>query len=83
MGTKPKAVLITIAYSAVATAVVYKISALITSGGRIEENLELEGMDIGYHGEQHLVVDETHVVASIKAKKSKNTLSLAQKKPHF
>ena len=64
-----KAVLITIAYSAVATAVVYKISALITSGGRIEENLELEGMDIGYHGEQHLVVEETHVVASIKAKK--------------
>lgn len=63
-----KAVLITIAYSAIATAVVYKVSALITSGGRINEELELEGMDIGYHGEQHLVVDDTHVVASVKKK---------------
>ena len=61
-----KAVLITIAYSAVATAIVYKVASLITSGGRIEENLELEGMDIGYHGEHHLVVNDTHVVASVK-----------------
>lgn len=57
-----KAVLITIAYSAVATAVVYKISSLITQGGRIEEELELEGMDIGYHGEHHMVVDEVKIM---------------------
>lgn len=56
-----KAVLVTIAYSAVATYLVWKISALITQGGRIEEDLELEGMDIGYHGEQHTVVEEKQI----------------------
>ncbi len=52
-----KAVLITIAYSAVATFIVWKVSSLITSGGRITENLELEGMDIGYHGEKHMDIE--------------------------
>ncbi|RNC85617.1 MAG: ammonium transporter [Balneola sp.] len=52
-----KAVLITIAYSAVATFIVWKVASLITSGGRITENLELEGMDIGYHGEKHMDIE--------------------------
>ncbi len=57
-----KAVLITIAYSAVGTFVVWKICALLTSGGRVEEELELEGMDIGYHGEHSIVVEENQIV---------------------
>ena len=58
-----KAVLVTIAYSAVGTFIVWKISSLITSGGRIEEELELEGMDIGFHGEHHMVVEENQVIS--------------------
>ncbi len=57
-----KAVLITIAYSAVGTFIVWKISSLITQGGRIDEELELEGMDIGFHGEQHMVMEEKQIV---------------------
>jgi Amt family ammonium transporter len=57
-----KAVLITIAYSAVATAIVWKACELITRGGRVEEELELEGMDIGFHGEHHMVVEESKIV---------------------
>lgn len=57
-----KAVLITIAYSAVGTFVVWKICALLTSGGRVEEELELEGMDIGYHGEHSIIVEENQIV---------------------
>ncbi|MBO6573561.1 ammonium transporter [bacterium] len=58
-----KAVLITIAYSGTATYVTWKISSLITSGGRIEEKLELEGMDIGYHGEHHIIIGDSQVVS--------------------
>lgn len=57
-----KAVLITIVYSAVGTFVVWKICALLTSGGRVEEELELEGMDIGYHGEHSIIVEENQIV---------------------
>lgn len=57
-----KAVLITIAYSAVGTFIVWKIAAIITRGDRIEEDLELEGMDIGYHGEHHMVMEENQIV---------------------
>lgn len=58
-----KAVLITIAYSGIATYVTWKISSLITNGGRIEEKLELEGMDIGYHGEHHIIIGDSQVVS--------------------
>ena len=58
-----KAVLVTIAYSAVGTFVVWKLASLITQGGRIEEELELEGMDIGFHGEHHMVVEETQMLS--------------------
>lgn len=57
-----KAVLITIAYSAVATFIVWKIASFITRGDRIDEDLELEGMDIGYHGEHHMVMEENQIV---------------------
>lgn len=58
-----KAVLITIAYSAVATFLVWKLTTLITQGGRIDEKLELEGMDIGYHGEHHTVVEGSQIIS--------------------
>lgn len=57
-----KAVIITIVFSAVATAIVWKLSEFITRGGRINEELELEGMDIGYHGEHHMVVEENKIL---------------------
>jgi Amt family ammonium transporter len=57
-----KAVIIVILFSCVATAIVWKVSELITRGGRINEELELEGMDIGYHGEHHMVVDEDKIM---------------------
>tara|TARA_R110002126_G_scaffold35949_2_gene109894 strand:+ start:3517 stop:4824 length:1308 start_codon:yes stop_codon:yes gene_type:complete len=57
-----KAVLVTIVYSGVATYIIWKVCSLVTSGGRIEEELELEGMDIGYHGERHTVVEEKQIV---------------------
>tara|TARA_R110000868_G_scaffold304437_17_gene565280 strand:- start:10559 stop:11869 length:1311 start_codon:yes stop_codon:yes gene_type:complete len=58
-----KAVLITIAYSAVGTFLVWKLASLITRGDRIDEELELEGMDIGYHGEHHMVMEENQIVS--------------------
>ena len=45
------AVLATATYSALATLIVYKISALITGGGRVTEREEDEGMDAALHGE--------------------------------
>jgi Amt family ammonium transporter len=51
VGTQLIAVLATIAYSAVGTFIVYKISALITGGGRVTEREEDEGMDAAMHGE--------------------------------
>lgn len=54
-----KSVGATIVYSAVATYIVFKVSAFFTKGGRIQKSIELEGMDIGYHEETHIVI-ETH-----------------------
>lgn len=39
-------------YSALATFIVYKISALLTGGGRVTEREEDEGMDEALHGER-------------------------------
>jgi len=58
-----KAVIVTIIFSAIATAIVWKLSELITRGGRIDEELELEGMDIGYHGEHHMVVEGNKILS--------------------
>ncbi|MEP0986254.1 ammonium transporter [Ekhidna sp.] len=53
-----KSVAATIVYSALGTFLVFKIVALFTKGGRITKDLELEGMDIGYHGEQHMAIEK-------------------------
>ncbi len=53
-----KSVGITVLYSATMTFIVFKLSALVTKGGRINHSLELEGMDIGYHGERKMTIDE-------------------------
>jgi len=58
-----KAVVVTIIYSGVATYFTWKVCTLVTSGGRIEEELELEGMDIGYHGEHHIIIEENKLVS--------------------
>ena len=65
--TQLKSIGATIAYSGVATFIVFKISALFTGGGRITKDIELEGMDIGYHGE-HQIVIETHNITDIHIK---------------
>lgn len=57
-----KSVLATIVYSAVGTFVIYKLVALFTNGGRITEEMEQEGMDIGYHGEAHITIEKDYVV---------------------
>ena len=49
----------TILYSAVMTFVVFKLVSLVTRGGRINGKIELEGMDIGYHGERKMTIDDT------------------------
>ncbi|MEQ6121445.1 ammonium transporter [Reichenbachiella sp. MALMAid0571] len=46
------AVLATIAFAGVGSAILFKLTTLITGGGRIDRNLEDQGMDIGYHGEE-------------------------------
>ncbi len=57
-----KSVGATILYSGVGTFVIYKIVALTTKGGRITQEMELEGMDIGYHGEAHITIEKEYVV---------------------
>jgi len=47
-----KAVLLTIVYSGVMTAVVYFISSIITGGGRVSEETEDAGLDENVHGEK-------------------------------
>lgn len=47
-----KAVLLTIAYSAVMTAILYFISSLITGGGRVSQEDEQIGLDETTHGEK-------------------------------
>ena len=47
-----KAVLLTIVYSGIMTAVVYFISSLLTGGGRVDDETELKGLDESIHGEE-------------------------------
>lgn len=56
-----KSVGATILYSAAGTYVVFKISAFFTKGGRIDKDIELEGMDIGYHEETHIVIEDHNI----------------------
>ncbi|MFY0652373.1 MAG: ammonium transporter [Cyclobacteriaceae bacterium] len=52
------AVLATIAYSGIGSAVLFRLTTLITGGGRVEDALENQGMDAGYHGETSFASDE-------------------------
>ncbi len=47
-----EAVLLTIVYSAIMTAVVYFVSSAITGGGRVDDETELMGLDESIHGEK-------------------------------
>ncbi|MCK9472385.1 MAG: ammonium transporter [Sulfurimonas sp.] len=49
-----KAISLTIAYSAVATAVVYFIASTLTGGGRVDDDSESRGLDETFHGEKAL-----------------------------
>jgi len=49
-----KAILLTVVYSGLATAVVYFISSIVTGGGRVDEETELTGLDEETHGESGL-----------------------------
>jgi len=49
-----KAILLTIAYSAIATTIVYFIAAALTGGGRVDEETEYVGLDEAVHGEKGL-----------------------------
>ena len=49
-----EAVLLTIVYSGIMTAVVYFISAAVTGGGRVDEETETIGLDEVTHGEKAL-----------------------------
>ncbi|MEO1654888.1 MAG: ammonium transporter [Bacteroidota bacterium] len=52
LGTQLVAVLVTILFSALATAAVFFVSSLITKGARVDAFIESEGLDKAYHGEQ-------------------------------
>jgi len=47
-----KAILLTIVYSAIVTAIVYFIAAALTGGGRVDEETEHKGLDEATHGER-------------------------------
>lgn len=47
-----KAILLTIVYSAIVTAIVYFIAAALTGGGRVDEETEFKGLDEAVHGEK-------------------------------
>ena len=42
----------TIVYAGLGSALLFWITSLITGGGRVEDALEDQGMDVGYHGEE-------------------------------
>ncbi len=49
-----KAIGLTILYSAIATAVVYLVASMLTSGGRVDDESENRGLDETVHGEKAL-----------------------------
>jgi Amt family ammonium transporter len=46
------AVVATIAFAGIGSAILFKLTMLITGGGRVDHGLEDQGMDAGYHGEE-------------------------------
>lgn len=53
-----KAVVITVLYSAVGTAIVFKVSAFLTRGGRVHAAIEHKGLDKMIHGEKGFDLQE-------------------------
>ena len=49
-----KAIVLTIVYSAIVTAIVYFIAAALTGGGRVDEETEHIGLDEATHGEKSI-----------------------------
>ena len=49
-----KAILVTIVYSGVVTAIVFYVASLLTKGGRVDEKSEYHGLDESIHKEQGL-----------------------------
>ncbi|AZQ62903.1 ammonium transporter [Flammeovirga pectinis] len=47
-----KAVVVTIIYSGIASAIIFKLSTLLTAGGRVDAKIESDGMDESIHGEK-------------------------------
>ena len=47
-----KAVVVTIVYSGIMTAIVYFVSSILTDGARVPEEYEIEGLDSAIHGEK-------------------------------
>lgn len=52
IGVQLLAILMVIAYSAVATTIVYFASSFVTRGARVDEIMEATGLDEAYHGEK-------------------------------
>lgn len=52
VGAQVFAMLVTMAFSAVATTIVFKVSAFLTGGARVDEEKEEQGLDEAIHGEQ-------------------------------
>ncbi|WP_375560470.1 ammonium transporter [Bernardetia sp. OM2101] len=52
IGVQLVAILTVIAYSAIATTIVYFVSSFITKGARVDETMEATGLDEAYHGER-------------------------------
>ena len=52
------AVVATIAFAGIGSAILFKLTALITGGGRIDDRLEDKGMDSGYHGEESFDIEK-------------------------
>lgn len=52
IATQCIAILVTVVFSALASALVFKLAALITRGARVDENKESTGLDESVHGER-------------------------------
>ncbi|MBU2916282.1 MULTISPECIES: ammonium transporter [Reichenbachiella] len=54
----------TVVYSGLGSYILFKITGFLTGGGRVEDTLEDQGMDLGYHGEESF--DTEDYVESVK-----------------
>ena len=52
LGSQFKAIILTVVYSGIATAIVFFIASMLTGGGRVDEETEATGLDETIHGEK-------------------------------